>query len=401
MGKYDMENLNLDNGFEISDILRKYVQHQPLAEQETKILEQWLTKNERNRHILESLDNEDKLASLLQQFYQTDTQAQLAIVNRRITQNLRIKQLKQWMSIAALLAVVFGISLWIYNGSRDTSDKADIQLTSVHGEDMLPGTNKAMLTLSSGQTIKLDEDKSGIVSTTNGFSYEDGANIGILESAQYATLSTPIGGQYKITLPDGSIVWMNAGSSLEYPLHFTGNQRQVKLKGEAFFDVKRDVSKPFIVQTAGQQINVLGTTFNVKAYVDETKTTTTLLTGLVRITMDDVEKEGANNNHFVMLHPGQQAVQTNGQFTVDEVATTYAVAWKDGNFTFRNESLANVMKQLQRWYGFSVDYDKLPKLHFTGGIKRDVTLSQVLNMLEETSTVRFQIKNKHVSIIKN
>lgn len=396
-----MENLNINNSFVISRILRKHIQRQPLSQQEAAELERWLSQSERNKEILASVDSEDKLSAALKQLHQTDTKAQLNIVNRRINRSIRSKKLKRWVSVAASLTVFLGISLWIYNSGQAVDDDNNIVQNSVHGEDLLPGSNRATLTLSSGETIQLKKDKSGIISTVQGLSYEDGSRAGTTEKAQYATLTTPVGGQYKLTLPDGSTVWLNAESSLQYPIHFDGQLRQVILEGEAFFEVAHNASQPFIVQTANQHINVLGTSFNVKAYTNEQRTTTTLLTGLVKITMDSKEQRAPGSERSVMLYPNQQAIHMDGHLTVNQVVPTYASAWKNGKFAFRNEPLANVMKQLQRWYGFSMDDNALPPLHFTGGISREVSLSEVLTMLEETSSVRFQIKNKHVSILNN
>ena len=394
-----VENLDIHNSFGLSEILRKHIQQQPLTTEESEKLNQWLAASERNQQIFASLGNEDELASTLKRLYRTDTRAQLDIVNRRIAQSLKARKRSYWLPVAASLTIIFGISLWVYTHKQPAVSEG-IALTSIHGEDILPGTNKATLTLSTGKTITLDEAKSGIINTANGLAYEDGSQLGAVETARYATLSTPIGGQYKVTLPDGTTVWMNAESSLEYPTKFGNDQRRVVLRGDAYFEVQHDTAKPFIVQTHGQQIRVLGTTFNVKAYANEQRTTTTLLTGLVKINTEGNKEEGSSIQS-VTLHPGHQAIKLNGRLTVDEVVPTYAIAWKDGEFVFRNESLTNVMKQLQRWYEFSVDYDSLPPLHFTGGIKRNVSLSEVLKMLEQTSTVRFQIKNKRVSIISS
>nr|WP_281358878.1 FecR family protein [Sphingobacterium prati] len=192
-------------------------------------------------------------------------------------------------------------------------------------------------------------------------------------------LTTPLGGMYQITLPDGTKVWLNAASSLKYPMSFAKNERKVILLGEAFFEVTKDNSRPFKVLSKGQEIEVLGTAFNVNAYPENTMIKTTLITGKVKL---------SNDNHATLpiyLKPGQQSANTNsGNIRVANVDTAPFTAWKDGLFYFDETPLPDALQQIGRWYNVEVRYKaEVPQTHFYGRIKRSKPLREVLEVLEE------------------
>lgn len=312
---------------------------------------------------------------------------------------------KRYAYAAAAAAVVLALAVgWGYLVSGPSNDRSELAVN-----DLPAGTNKAMLTLASGRAITLAEHEEIVVGKT-AVTYADGSVV--LENDDQMdhhplTLTTPVGGQYRIVLPDGSRAWLNAASSITYPRRFSPDSREISITGEVYLEVAKLHSTdtegrvPFIVHSPGQRIEVLGTTFNVKAYADEEGTTTSLFSGSVRLIAESPPSGTGQPRQSVQLNPGQQAVNVNGKVAISELIEANAVAWKSGKFVFRSESLTSVLKQLQRWYGFTIDYDTVPDLHFTGGIKRDVSLSAVLNMLEATSSVRFRIENKRVMIVDN
>jgi len=207
-------------------------------------------------------------------------------------------------------------------------------------------------------------------------------------------LETPRGGQYQLALPDGSKVWLNASTRLFFPTVFKPGERKVKLSGEAFFEVKSDPKNPFIVETStGALLRVLGTSFNVNAYQEDTHETTTLLTGSLQVT---------RNQSQALLKPGQQAiVNTQKVEEVQEVETSYAVAWKEGYFMFNREPIKAVMAKVARWYDVDVVYDgPVTETRFWGTVSRFSQVSDVLKMLEATGKVHFKIDGRKIYVKK-
>jgi len=210
------------------------------------------------------------------------------------------------------------------------------------------------------------------------------------------TLSTAMGQTYSIVLPDGSRVWLNAASSLRYPASFSSAaERRVQLTGEGYFEVAKDKAHPFIVQTAKQDVAVLGTHFNVNAYADEPVVRTTLLEGSVK-----VNTKGFARTNEVLLKPGLQAeLNPSGSLKVTE-GDPEVVAWKDGKFRFNNASLETVLRQLSRWYDVEIKYEAgVPDESFTGGISRDLKASEALEVLKYLK-VNFKIEGKTIIVNK-
>jgi ferric-dicitrate binding protein FerR (iron transport regulator) len=270
--------------------------------------------------------------------------------------------------------------------------------------DIMPGGNKAILTLGDNTTINLDDAKNGVVGqqgNTQVVKSKEGRldyyTVGAKASAiTYNLLTTPRGGQYQLALPDGSKVWLNAASSLRYPTAFAGKERVVELHGEAYFEIAPNPSMPFKVavsQQAGEapaEIEVLGTHFNVKAYADEPAVHTTLLEGSVRV------RKGRN---IVPLQPGQQASWNSARdVRVVPADVEEAVAWKNGLFKFNEATIEDVMRQLSRWYDVEVVYTNgIPGDLFRGEIYRNVNVSKVLKVLE-ASGVQFKVEGKKILV---
>lgn len=315
---------------------------------------------------------------------------------------------RRMMTAAAILLLLVGLGrLW---RSKDTHTAVTAPVVVVP-----PGGNRAVLTLAGGQKIILDSAATGILADQGNtrvqklgdgeLAYEGGkenARSGKEAAAPlYNTLTTPRGGQYQLTLPDGTKVWLDAASSLTYPTSFTGGDRTVELIGEAYFEVVHDKKRRFTVKAGGQTIQDIGTHFNVNAYTDEPALVTTLLEGAVSV-----------DGH--LLRPGEKATVTGatgpgatvtgttaggGDVKVTKGDPEQAVAWKNGLFYFSDAGLQTVMRQLSRWYNVDVSYEgNIPSRQFNGMIGRSLTLDQVLKGLAKEN-VHYRIEEGHRLII--
>jgi transmembrane sensor len=302
------------------------------------------------------------------------------------------------IAAASLLIFISGAAIYfaLRNTKHNTIAKAPPQqLKNI----VTPGSNKAILTLSDGSTIILDDTKNGRVAQQGGTQIAKLANGQIVYNASdnkpaevvYNSLTTPRGGQFKLTLPDGSEVWLNAASSIKYPTAFIGNERKVEISGEAYFEIAHNAAKPFKVSVNGMEVKVLGTHFNINAYNDEASVKTTLLEGSVTLT---------KGSAVTTLKPGQQAQLGNsGNIKViDNVDIDQVVAWKNGYFSFNRSDLQTVMRQIARWYDVEIIYKgKIPERQFGGKIYRNSNLLEVLKILEE-SKVHFSIEEKKIIV---
>lgn len=264
-----------------------------------------------------------------------------------------------------------------------------------------PGGNYATLLTKSGQQIDLKKSSNQFVQRIGGVTIRKTADGQLVytaapgsqnEAQEWNSIITPLGGRYKITLSDGSLVVLNSGSKLEFPVGFRGKERRVKLTGEAYFEVAKDPSKPFIVVSGRGLTEVLGTKFNVSNYPEDQVIKTTLLEGKVRFTDNASQK-------MKILSPGEQASLAGGQIELSEVNAADFMAWKDNKFLFRNEKLSVIMRQLSRWYNIDVDYHSLPERRLYVNISTHVDLSEVLRMLSVTSDLKFNVDGRRVSVM--
>jgi transmembrane sensor len=296
-----------------------------------------------------------------------------------------------WAAAAALLLAAS--ALWLLRPG--VKEKPPV---AVVAHDAAPGGNRATVTLGDGKTVRLDQAQAGVVgrqgntrlvkSADAQLSYE---SSGGAETVQYNILETPRGGEYKLVLPDGTKVWLNAATTLRYPTAFAGKDRVVELNGEAYFEVSADAARPFRVEVkGGQRVEVLGTHFDIMSYTDEPVAKTTLLEGSVR-----VRKE----TKTAVLRPGQQArLGGDGSLVVVNADVEEAVAWKNGMFKFEEADIQQVMRQLGRWYDLDVVYlHGVPKDQFGGEMFRNVNLSKTLKILE-ASGVHFRIEGKKLLV---
>lgn len=299
---------------------------------------------------------------------------------------------------AAVLVLVSGTT--IYFALKTTRPDTPVETYSQPlTNEVVPGGNKAILTLSDGSTIILDDTKNGQVAQQGGTQITKLAkgqlvyNKADSQPAKIAfnSLTTPRGGQFRLRLPDGSEAWLNAASSIKYPTAFTGNERKVEISGEVYFEIAHEESKPFKVNVNGIEIKVLGTHFNINAYSDEVSVKTTLLEGSIRL---------AKGGSVITLTPGQQAQIEKGDHikVVERVDVSQVVAWKDGYFSFNRADIQTVMRQIARWYDVEVSYEKnIPERQFGGKIDRSSNISEVLKILEE-SKVHFRMDGKKIIV---
>ncbi|WP_333887719.1 FecR family protein [Sphingobacterium siyangense] len=300
-----------------------------------------------------------------------------------------------WAAAACLLLFIFTMIFWQQQTSPVQADINLVRMQDTTGVVVKPGGNSATLRLANGTLLELDKQASGIVMGES-ITYENGKSIAAAAldkqgmaadpSKVVLELATPLGGIYQITLPDGTKVWLNAGSSLKYPMSFAKNERRVSLEGEAFFEVTKDSARPFKVLSKGQEIEVLGTAFNVNAYPDNTVIKTTLVNGKVKLSNDKRYSEA------IYLLPGQQSTNSNnGKIQLANVDTAPFTAWKEGLFYFDETPLSDALQQIGRWYNVEVKYKgEVPQTHFYGRIKRSKPLRDVLDVLEEGG-LRFEL----------
>ncbi|WP_316815764.1 FecR family protein [Pedobacter nyackensis] len=267
-------------------------------------------------------------------------------------------------------------------------------------EQILPGGNKAVLTLADGTTINLNNARKGRLKHSSGVNIvktDEGkivynTNVTPAQEVTWNTLSIPAGGYYNVTLSDGTIVWLNAKSSLKYPTEFIGDSRVVELSGEGYFEVTHRKHQPFKVITEHQTIEVLGTHFNINAYKDEQSTTTTLLQGSIRVNALGIQK---------ILIPNQQAKLNGGNMTITQCNTENVIDWVNNDFIFDNESLGSIMRKISRWYNVEVYYPKqLVDLQFSGFISRKMNIEEVLKIMELTQLVTFKIEGRRITVMQ-
>lgn len=314
-----------------------------------------------------------------------------------------VKTLVWLPRLAAAAAILFSIGAGIYFYSDKAPKEVSPQLVAVH--DIHSGNNKAYLTLDNGKRILLTGAKNGTIAIQRGIDitktstgeiiYKTG-NSGTSSTNNeitYNTIETPNGGQYQVYLPDGTHVWLNAASKLKYPTSFAGlGNRKVELSGEAYFEVTKDKTKPFIVASKNQTVEVLGTHFNINAYTDEANTKTTLLEGSVKIVSNNVSR---------VLKPGQQA-RVGNEIIISDEDTEEAVAWKNGYFRFDDERLETVMRKIARWYDVQVSYkdEALKNETFAAVSTRFTNVSGLLKMLEQTGVAKFTIEDNKIIITR-
>jgi transmembrane sensor len=372
-----------------------------LSPDEARELEVWAEAAAENLRLLDEISDEEQLEQALDQYERIQPAEGFArwLNSRGGKLTSRIRYIAGW-SVAASLLIAVSLGILTKN-SRPTKQPAVSKLSIT--QLVLPGRNTAMLTLGNGQRILLDSAANGDLAIQGGtrlikadsgsLSYR-AATKGITVAETYNTLTTPRSGQYQLTLSDGSRVWLNNASSLRYPAAFTGKDRTVELTGEGYFEIAHKASQPFVVKVRGEAVEVLGTSFNIMAYLDEGNTQTTLLSGAVKVNA---------GGSAVLLKPDEQSqLETNGNLKViHDVPSQDIVSWKNGFFYFGRASFEAVMRQLARWYDVDVIYEgKAPEMEFGGKIDRSLPLNELLKFLDKNQ-IHFRLEGRKLIVLPN
>jgi ferric-dicitrate binding protein FerR (iron transport regulator) len=382
-----------------------------ITEDEQRFFNEWIAKGD-NKELFDSIvDNETRKADLAKFLQIKNTQnanreKYYAAVEAALNKN-KVSRRKSWPYYIAAASVIVALSIVCYVwfiGKQKTSETETPTIVKIN--DVKPGQYKAKLTLDDGTTIILDSTKSDTLLVQEGDMFvlnKNGKLVyekhGETNKVLYNTLSTAKAQTYATVLSDGTKVWLNSESSIHYPVAFSGDFRKVEITGEAYFEVARSIGsngkRPFVVEVNGMEVEVLGTHFNINSYSDEEAIKTTLLEGKIRV-------RNISNNAEAMLKPGEQAVFRQGQnnkLSINkDIDVDAEVAWRFGYFNFNNADLKTMMRQLQRWYDVDVVYEgEIPDVQFLGEIPRELSLSQVLNVLQKQA-IHFKMVGKKIIV---
>ena len=360
-------------------------------------LDEWVAASDENMLLFEKLTDEKNIEEATHWMEKIDTEKTLKekkkTINfiRPIQKNIWVRMLPY--AVAASVIIIAGLVVFKpFNKKPNAIDNG-----SSLSADILPGTSKATLTLTDGKVIVLDQTANDtninnqlrILQKQGEIVYNDHATN---QPMEYHTLTIPRKGQYKLILPDGTKVWMNAESSMRYPVAFDEKERKIFVTGEAYFEVAKNKSRPFRVVIDDVVVEALGTTFNINAYSNEPYLSATLIEGSVLVSNGKTEN---------ILNPGQQAKISGADFTINNVEINDIIAWKNNRFNFVNAPLDVIMRQIERWYDAKVIYEKMPTDHFNAvDVPRDVPVSKLLRYLELTKRVHFKIENNTITVMK-
>ena len=385
----------MKEAFEIARIIQKSLKGK-LSESEEKLLSDWRKVSEENEHAFQRMISEDFYTVGMEKLETYDYRVAYGRFLQKKYQRRRKRRFLISMARVAAVALPFVMAVVLYVGlNREEEQTLRPSLAS----NILPGTSKAVLTLANGQMIPLGKettdstiitDGTQISASGSGITYADG---GESEAVVYNKLDIPRGGEFCLTLSDGTRVWLNSETSIQYPVVFGTKERRVFIPGEAYFEVAKDAKKPFTVQFMSSSVTVLGTSFNIRAYPEEKQSQTTLAEGSVRI---------YSPGSSMLLKPGEQAEvkALSGEMVKKEVEVKTFTSWKDGRFVFEQEPLENIMRTLERWYDIRVIFrdEGAKRISLSGNLKRYGDFSQVMNMLQITGDVRFELHGNDVYI---
>lgn len=374
-------------------IIQKYLTGTASAAEE-KAIDKWY--ESADRKTVQPVP-EEKLSLLKEESY-NNIIGQLGMRNRVIPFYKRAS-----VRVAATVLILLGAGSYFlfFNNTKNVPVNSGNTVTAQH-DVAPPKNNKAILTLADGTKIELDSSGKGTLAMQGNVNVVKKENDVIVYNGSttetaYNTLYVPKGSKpLKLALADGSLVWLNVSSSITYPVAFTGKERKVEISGEAYFEITKNASMPFIVKkvNGNTEIKVLGTHFNVNAYNDEEDIKVTLLEGSVKV-------GEANTQYSKILSPGQQAQVTSNKITVsNNVDMEEVMAWKDGRFYFDGASISSIMRQVEKWYDVDIQYDTDVKYSFVAKISRDVNVSELLKIFELTDLVHFKIEGKKIIVMK-
>ncbi len=386
---------------DILELLKKHKEG-TASKEEVEFLHAYYDLFDAKEDVLAAMDPADIAA--LKQSIRAGIDEQIAVTEPAIVRSISTRY--KWLAAASVL-LLFSIATFVFISRKPANETASVKNESTVApavNDIAPGTNQAVLTLADGTVIALDDKANGVISEQQGAVVKKAADGHVLyasnekAAAVINTISTPNGGQYRLTLADGTNVWLNAASSITFPTAFTGATREVKITGEAYFEVAKDKQHPFKVISENQVIEVLGTHFNVNTYNDEPAEKTTLLEGSVRVTRKSKDnKETATK----ILVPGQQSLlyRSKASIRVQSADTEEAVAWKNGYFKFDRVDIQTIMRQVARWYNVEIEYrGGISDDVFVGKIARSENVSGVLRILA-LSKIKTAVEGRKIIVI--
>lgn len=382
-----MDEGELLEAFQASDLIFKYLKGE-LTEQEQTELDNWTERSEANRALFSELTNPGTLNPLLTEIYRNDGKSAYRRLSRRLFSSrlgiLTMLRDNWYYAAAAVLLPVAAVLIYFSIPVKPQPFAKDDKPASAAPADIPPGKDYAILTRSDGRKIVLDSVSKG-ASLTDGdatiIKTEDGQITYVDHGRQpaevgYNSVSTPAKSKFRVVLPDGSVVWLNAMSKLDFPTAFTGDSRKVTLSGEGYFEVAKDKSRPFHVNVDGMDVEVTGTQFNINAYKNETVVRSTLFEGGIKVTKGEISFK---------LKPGQQLrvdPRTKQMKVVSDLDLEAVSAWKNGVFYLNNIDVASLMRQAERWYDIKVEYPNgVPSVNLIGEIDRDINLSELIRVL--------------------
>jgi transmembrane sensor len=371
---------------EATGLLKRY-QSGDCTEAERVLVETWYLKHRpANAHALSEEEIEEDVQKIWDVLENTSNPRRVILWSK--------------ISIAALILITLSAGLYFFIPKH----QAEAQASSRAVADIQPGGNKAFLTLADGSKISLTDAGTGEIAKQAGIRITKTADGQVVYSAlpipatsqaapAFNTIETPRGGKYQLILPDGTRAWLDAASSLRYPLQFADSERRVELSGQAYFEVAKDKSKPFKVISKNQQIEVLGTHFNVNAYPDDAKLITTLIEGSVKVSLKDQDQAR-------LLEPGQRSVLQGTIIEVSDADVEEAIAWKNDKFVFEHDDVGTMFRKIERWYDVDFEYNhELDDLEIMGHFSRNRALSDVLRMLQINRKVKFKVEGRRVVVM--
>jgi transmembrane sensor len=390
---------DLDKAQRIAYLVGRYIQKR-LTTKERDELDRWVAESDHNVLLFEEMTDERYLADMRRELAEINTAESLERIKKRIVfTDPPKKPLTRKILPYAVAASVLGIIITTMLLNRTRQRISGMPAAKILNSQIVPGSNKATLTLANGSTIDLNGIQNGVIAVQGEIKIykNDSGQLSYskpreeIQEEAFNSLMTPRGGQFRLLLPDGTHIWLNAQSSIRYPVDFSKKERIVELKGEGYFEVAKDAMHPFHVKVGTADIVVLGTHFNINAYNDEKEIKTTLVEGSVKIIIQQ---------NSMLLRPGEQLQwSTEGRMEkLINVDTSDITGWRDGIFSFHHEEILEVMKQVARWYDVDYKYNLPVQSHFNATFERNVPVSQLLKLLEETGGVHFIIKDRTIIV---
>ncbi len=386
--------------FEIAKLIALDMSKQ-ISDEEKEILNNWLNSSETNKQIYSRIVSKNNYAKRNAAYKEIDVEAGWKKVAEQVSQVPNRRILPVLLRYAAAIFIPLTIVAATYWYIADITEKSVAPIAQI-----VPGTKQAILVMADGSSVNLtndsiksmvENDGTVINKSGNKLIYNEQANSKA-QKQMFNTIIVPRGGEYSLVLADGSRVHLNSMSKLVFPVNFSGNTRELKLEGEAYFEVTKDKTKPFIVSIRGMQVRVLGTSFNIKAYNNEPMVYTTLVEGKVQLNLE------SDKSTLGILNPDQQAVYSTNSHTVEiqQVDARNIAQWTSGKYFFKNERLEEIMKTLSRWYDFNYRFDdeSLKNIRFEGGLNKYDSIEPILDIINKTGKIKVSVNGKDVTFSK-